>query len=496
MPHFLNPERCGARHVWFDQAERVQVGASGEKDKHLCCISYGIDKGMRLAVVWGELLYVRAVELFAEVTVLGRGLDVFPRPRLVGTGTSLPARLQYKRMLVEHNILFFVFKGLFCLKRLHPGKSYLLSSIMSTHAVSYEAYSYEDVSLSFVPLFEEGGAAICGSGPAAAEARRKLKSWGSQVDLADELRKGLSRSFVTDESKLMDDDAISLTSSDPAASALLGFIQEEQEMLEEGKEVETEPSQSSCHVYAQLLEVMERATASLDLPWKRAKKVAFARSPHPSAQESLPYLPNLHVEVEKVWKNLFSSHICSLLPSKPLQDTSRLNGRAYAAAGQAVASLHTMTVFKAYQADLLKDLDKGKGLSPDEDCAAPQILPSIYGGHGGYGEASLGEPDGYREKREGLSSRFPPVLPSELFGTSIKTVVENFKEVKVRSAAFKSFIPRRPRSEPEQQRGPSPSWSEDRRQAQKASVATHAPPPPPGGAGRRSQRSRPDQSKT
>ncbi len=40
------------------------------------------------------------------------------------------------------------------------------------------------------------------------------------------------------------DDAISLTSSDPAASALLGYAQEEQEMLE-GEDIETEPSQSS-----------------------------------------------------------------------------------------------------------------------------------------------------------------------------------------------------------------------------------------------------------
>ncbi len=46
------------------------------------------------------------------------------------------------------------------------------------------------------------------------------------------------------------------------------------------------------------------------------------------------------------------------LPSKPLQK--------YAAAGHAVASLHTMAVIQAYQADLLKDLDKGQGLSPDE----------------------------------------------------------------------------------------------------------------------------------
>ncbi len=32
------------------------------------------------------------------------------------------------------------------------------------------------------------------------------------------------------------------------------------------------------------------------------------------------------------------------LPSKPFQDTSRLNGKTYAAAGQAVASLHTMAM--------------------------------------------------------------------------------------------------------------------------------------------------------
>ncbi len=50
------------------------------------------------------------------------------------------------------------------------------------------------------------------------------------------------------EGELLDyDDAISLTSSDPVASALLGYAQEEQEMFE-GEEVETEPSQSSSPV--------------------------------------------------------------------------------------------------------------------------------------------------------------------------------------------------------------------------------------------------------
>ncbi len=55
------------------------------------------------------------------------------------------------------------------------------------------------------------------------------------------------------------------------------------------------------------------------------------------------------------------------LPSKPLQK--------YAAAGQAVTSLHTMAVL-AYQADLLKDLDKCQGLSPDE---GPGLSPNNTG---------------------------------------------------------------------------------------------------------------------
>ncbi|KAL1258967.1 hypothetical protein QQF64_009544 [Cirrhinus molitorella] len=85
------------------------------------------------------------------------------------------------------------------------------------------------------------------SGPSAAEARRKMSLWGSQADLADELKKGLSLSCssVRDESELLEDDVVSLTSSDPGASALLGSTQEEQEMSE-GEEAEAEPSQSSC----------------------------------------------------------------------------------------------------------------------------------------------------------------------------------------------------------------------------------------------------------
>ncbi len=97
------------------------------------------------------------------------------------------------------------------------------------------------------------------SRPTVAEARRRMTSWGSQVDLADELERELSflHESARNEGESLDhDDAISLTSSEPAASALLGYAQEEQEMAE-GEEVETELSQISCPAYEELLEVTE-----------------------------------------------------------------------------------------------------------------------------------------------------------------------------------------------------------------------------------------------
>ncbi len=360
------------------------------------------------------------------------------------------------------------------------------------------------------------------SSPTAAEARRRMKSWGSQADQADELERELSLSHESagNEGEPLDyGDAISLTSSDLAASALLGYAQKEQEMSE-GEEAETELSQTSCPAYEELLEVVERATARLHLLWERTKMAVppgrlderYLSGHKPPAQVSLPFLPDLHTEVEREWKKPFSSRIhrfqhtsyaiyermppveetlasylsmgdtASLkVPSlsfKSLQDTSRLNGRAYAAAGQAVASLHTMAMLQAYQADLLKDLDDGQGLSPDKVAklrrttdlalrATKQAATAM-----GRSMAAMVVAERHLwvnladlEKKEKGFLFDAPVSPSELFGTSVETVVEKFKEARARSAAFETFIPRRPRSEPEQSRGPGPAWSEDRRRA-------------------------------
>ncbi len=133
--------------------------------------------------------------------------------------------------------------------------------------------------------------------PTAAEARRRLKSRGSQLDMADELEKDrpFSRASAENESELLDcDDAIFLTSSDSAVSALLGYAQEEQEMFE-GEEVETEPSQSSCTAYEWVFWRL----------WIIKINLSGHKSP---ARASLPFFINLDVEVEKEWKKLFFSY--------------------------------------------------------------------------------------------------------------------------------------------------------------------------------------------
>ncbi len=115
------------------------------------------------------------------------------------------------------------------------------------------SFLYEKAPFSSVPLFEERGAAVCfprfGThrcrGTEAIEIAGFAVGYGRWV----EKDRPFSRASAENESELLDcDDAIFLTSSDSAVSALLGYAQEEQEMFE-GEEVETEPSQSSCTAY-------------------------------------------------------------------------------------------------------------------------------------------------------------------------------------------------------------------------------------------------------
>lgn len=184
-----------------------------------------------------------------------------------------------------------------------------------------------------------------------------------------------------------------------------------------------------------------------------------------------------------------SSLKASALPTKPLKTTSTLVGKAYTAAGQAGACLHSMAILQAYQAELLGDLDKSEGVGPDEirelrratDLslrATKETARAI-----GRSMAALVATERHLwlnltdlKDRDRSFLLDAPVNPDGLFGDAVDEVVERFQEAKKQSEAFKKFLPRRvqpPGAAGREQ--PQPSSSSYRAQ-QKESVASRAPP--------------------
>lgn len=125
------------------------------------------------------------------------------------------------------------------------------------------------------------------------------------MELTEEFGRGgnLSHASAADERKLLEGDVLSLTSSDPAASALLVSSQKEQEVADAEM---TEPPEPPCPAYAELLEVMERATARLELPWEREKEETTCE--RLDEQFNRPDPVSLHSEIEKAQKNPYSAH--------------------------------------------------------------------------------------------------------------------------------------------------------------------------------------------
>ncbi len=80
--------------------------------------------------------------------------------------------------------------------------------------------------LLFVPFLERIGAIICPPRLGSSHSLGSEETWWRQMELADEIERGIkiSRSSASDESKLLEEDVLCLTSSDPAGSALLLFL--------------------------------------------------------------------------------------------------------------------------------------------------------------------------------------------------------------------------------------------------------------------------------
>ncbi len=95
-------------------------------------------------------------------------------------------------------------------------------------------------------------------------------------------------------------------------------------------------------------------------------------------------------------------------------------GKAFQAAGQAGAALHTMAVLQAYQADLLKDLSTGGSIDEEAFCGFVSLCDQadgpchrpFNGCHGFHRETSVAQ----------TFLLDAPISPSGLFGDAVNTV--------------------------------------------------------------------------
>ncbi len=147
-----------------------------------------------------------------------------------------------------------------------------------------------------------------------------------------------------------------------------------------------------------------------------------------------------------------------LLPSKPRRTTSALIGKSYIAAGQAGMALHTMAILQAYQADVLKEMDEGTGLTPEAvkelRRATDLALRATKHTARAVGRSMAASVAAERHlwlnlteirEKEKVFLMDAPISQSGLFGEAVSAVVDKFRSAKTQSAALKQFMPRRAR---------------------------------------------------
>ncbi len=252
--------------------------------------------------------------------------------------------------------------------------------------------------------------------------------------------------------------------------------------------------------YSELVDVLSR-----DEPREsRASKLdeRFLIGAHSKLERrKLPFFSDLHREISSSWKQPFSSHLTNaaaadftnlvgsveqgytampviedtlashlspslapswksrpLLPSKPCRTTSALIGKSYIAAGQAGMALHTMAILQAYQADVLKEMDEGTGLTPEAvkelRRATDLALRATKHTARAVGRSMAASVAAERhlwlnlteiQEKEKVFLMDAPISQSGLFGEAVSAVVDKFRSAKTQSAALKQFMPRRAR---------------------------------------------------
>ncbi len=109
-----------------------------------------------------------------------------------------------------------------------------------------------------------------GSGPAAAEAQRRLQSWGSQRDLSAEVERGAAFSLPSSDrfSDLSQDwEARAAVSSTPIEAQTLQLSDSEELDVLSANAKDTEDSPPKSRAYEELVEVVTRAVERLSIDW-------------------------------------------------------------------------------------------------------------------------------------------------------------------------------------------------------------------------------------
>ncbi|XDV15099.1 hypothetical protein PO909_015239 [Leuciscus waleckii] len=350
-----------------------------------------------------------------------------------------------------------------------------------------------------------------GSGPASVEAAQRLSLWGSQKDLADENETATALSHSSSE-----DPEVPAHGAEARAAASSARDQGPMLELSASEEVDVLSIEADDHernspvhgnAYEELIEVVTRAVARLNIRWPQDEQGTQVKSKlderflqHRSQPQrrGLPFFPDLHKEISRSWEKPHSSRVYNpavvdysnvlgardmgygkmpkveealagylspeaasslkapALPSKPCRDTSALVGRAYMAAGRAGSCLHSMAILQAYQADLLKDFDEGEGPTPEDIAelrkATDLSLRATKETARAIGRSMAAMVATERHLWLNLSGikekdksflLDAPLSSSGLFGDAVASVVDRFQETKKQSSAFQQFLPRR-----------------------------------------------------
>ncbi len=181
-----------------------------------------------------------------------------------------------------------------------------------------------------------------GSGPAAAKAQRRLRSWGSQMDLSVEVETGTALSLPSlDRFNALYQgwEARAAVSSAPIEALTLQLS--DSEKLDAANARDTEHSPPQSRAYEELVEVVTRVVEKLSIDWPAEREDVHSRGKLdkcflPSRAQlqcrGLPLFPDLHTEVRvgsEVWRSWERPVSYRVYSTQTSHYSSRLNKKEH-----------------------------------------------------------------------------------------------------------------------------------------------------------------------